>query len=45
MYYMNDVITTVVESVEGVSSWSSGVVLGAEPAGLFAANYETNFAT
>ena len=43
--YMNDVITTVVESVEWVSSWSLGVELGAEPVGSFTANYEMNFAT
>ena len=43
--YMNDVIRTVGEPVEWVSSWSSGVELGAEPVNSFAANYEINFAT
>ena len=36
--YMNEVITTVVESVGWVSSRSSGVELDAEPVELFAAH-------
>ena len=43
-YNMNEEVTAVVESVRWVGSWSSGVELGAESVGLFAAD-RNDFAT